>query len=886
MSLPSNFILIGERTNVAGSARFKKLIAAGEFDAALTIAREQVENGANIIDINMDDAMIEGEAAMTRFVNLIAAEPDISRVPVMLDSSKWSIIEAGLKCLQGKGIVNSISLKEGEAAFLDHARLVRRYGAATVVMAFDENGQAGSIEHKVAIARRAVALLTSKIGFPASDIIIDPNVFAVATGIAEHDDYGRAFIEATRLIKQEMPEVHVSGGISNVSFAFRGTNGFREAMHAVFLYHAIEAGLDMAIVNPTQLAIYEDIPPDVRERVEDVILNRRSDATERLIEVAGRYRAVTETDVPAVQAWRAGDAASRLVHALVHGIDSHIVEDTEEVRQTVTRALQVIEGPLMQGMSVVGDLFGTGKMFLPQVVKSARVMKKAVAHLIPFMESEREAAGERTTKGRILLATVKGDVHDIGKNIVGIVLQCNDYEVIDLGVMVPMNKIMDVAREREVDIIGLSGLITPSLDEMGAVAREMERRKLSLPLLIGGATTSRVHTALKIEPGYSGPTIHVPDASKAVGVVGQLIALDQREAFATTIRADYEILRVKHARERRGDDRASIEAARANRLRLDWAKAHPPAPTFLGTRVIEAFPLHEIAALIDWTPFFRTWELAGAFPALLDDPVVGPSARDLFRDAQAMLARIIDERWFKARATLGFWSANSSGDDIVLHTSDARDAPLATVHGLRQQMRRDERRPNLALADFIGPHDLGVADYLGAFVVTAGAEAETIAADFAAAHDDYNAIMVKALADRCAEALAEALHARVRRDYWGYAPDEALDNAALIVEAYRGIRPAPGYPACPDHSEKRSLFDILDAERIIGVRLTESFAMWPPSSVCGYYFSHPEARYFGVGKIGLDQLTDYAKRKGISLAEALRWLPGNIEGDGATDAAA
>ncbi len=886
MSLPSNFILIGERTNVAGSARFKKLIAAGEFDAALGIAREQVENGANVIDINMDDAMIEGEAAMTRFVNLIAAEPDICRVPVMLDSSKWSIIEAGLKCLQGKGIVNSISLKEGEAAFLKQARLVRRYGAAAVVMAFDENGQAGAIDHKVEIARRAVALLTRDIGFPPSDIIIDPNVFAVATGIAEHDDYGRAFIEATRRIKQEMPEVHVSGGISNVSFAFRGTNAIREAMHAVFLYHAIEAGLDMAIVNPTQLAIYEDIPPDVRERVEDVILNRRPDATERLVEIAGRYRAVSEASTPAVETWRSGDASSRLVHALVHGNDAHIVEDTEEARQTFTRALEVIEGPLMQGMSVVGDLFGAGKMFLPQVVKSARVMKKAVAHLIPFMESEREAAGERTTKGRIVLATVKGDVHDIGKNIVGIVLQCNDYEVIDLGVMVPMNKILDVARERQADIIGLSGLITPSLDEMSAVAREMERRKLSLPLLIGGATTSRVHTALKIEPGYRGPTIHVPDASKAVGVVGRLIAVDQRESYTAGVREDYVKLRAKHARDRQGAERIAIEVARANRLRLDWSQAAPPAPSFLGTRLIERFPLDEIAPLIDWTPFFRTWELAGAFPALLDDPVVGASARELFHDAQAMLARIIDERWFDARATIGFWPANAVGDDIVLYADEARVKPLATIHTLRQQMRRDDRRPNLALSDFIAPNESGIADHLGGFVVTAGAEAETIAATFAERHDDYSAILVKALADRFAEALAEALHARVRRTYWGYAPDEALDNAALIAEAYRGIRPAPGYPACPDHSEKRTLFTLLDAENTIGVRLTESFAMWPPSSVSGYYFSHQEARYFGVGKIGLDQLTDYAKRKGVSRTEALRWLPGNIEGDGEADEAA
>ena len=883
MSLPSNFILIGERTNVAGSARFKKLIAGGAFDEAVSIAREQVESGANVIDVNMDDALIEAEAAMARFLNLIAAEPDIARVPVMIDSSKWSVIEAGLKCLQGKGIVNSISLKEGEASFLAQARLVRRYGAAVVVMAFDEQGQAGTVEHKVAIARRAVALLTRDAGFPPSDIIIDPNVFAVATGIAEHDDYGRAFIEATRQIKQALPEVHVSGGISNVSFAFRGTQAIREAMHAVFLFHAIEAGLDMAIVNPTQLAIYEDIPAEVRERIEDVILNRRPETTERLIEIAGRYRAAASNEAPVTELWREGDAPSRLVHALVHGIDAHILEDTEEARRALPRALDVIEGPLMQGMNVVGDLFGAGKMFLPQVVKSARVMKKAVAHLTPFMEAERHATGGRTAKGRILLATVKGDVHDIGKNIVGVVLQCNDYEVIDLGVMAPMNKILDVARDQRVDIIGLSGLITPSLDEMSAVAREMERRGLMLPLLIGGATTSRVHTALKIEPGYRGPTIHVPDASKAVGVVGRLIAPDQREGFAATVRADYVKVRARHARDREGPARRSLEAARANRLGLDWSGAPIVVPSFLGRRTIEEFSLEEIARAIDWTPFFRAWELAGVFPALLDDPVVGESARALHRDALAMLDRIVKERWFNVRAAIGFWPASAQGDDIALYADEARNAPLAMVHTLRQQMLRDDRRPNLALADYVAPRDSERADYLGAFVVTAGPEAETIAAKFAASHDDYAAIMVKALADRFAEAFAEALHARVRRSHWGYAPDEQLDNAALIAEAYRGIRPAPGYPACPDHSEKRTLFALLEAERAVGVSLTESFAMWPPASVCGYYFAHPEARYFGVGKIGPDQLADYARRKGVSRAEILRWLPGLTESGEADD---
>jgi 5-methyltetrahydrofolate--homocysteine methyltransferase len=888
VSLPSDFILIGERTNVAGSARFRKLIAAGDFEAALAIARDQVENGANIIDVNMDDALIEGEQAMMRFLNLIAAEPDISRVPVMVDSSKWSVIEAGLKCLQGKGIVNSISLKEGEEAFLEHARLVRRYGAAAVVMAFDEQGQAEAIEHKLKIAERAHRLLTEKAGFPATDIIIDPNVFAVATGIEQHDDYGRAFIEATRRIKAALPEVHVSGGISNVSFAFRGNNPVREAMHAVFLYHAIEAGLDMAIVNAGQLAIYENISAELRERVEDVILNRRPDATERLLEIAARYKGgETESIESGIEAWREGDVRSRLVHALVHGIDGHIVADTEEARRAAPLALEVIEGPLMEGMNVVGDLFGAGKMFLPQVVKSARVMKKAVAHLIPYMEEEREAAGERTAKGRILLATVKGDVHDIGKNIVGVVLQCNDYEVIDLGVMVPMNKILDVAREKEVDIIGLSGLITPSLDEMSSVAREMERRRLRLPLLIGGATTSRVHTALKIEPGYTGPTVHVPDASRAVGVVGRLMAEDQRDSYVTTVRAEYAKLRDKHERDRQGADRFTLEAARKNRLKLDWTAVRPPVPRVFGVRSLERYPLDELARHIDWTPFFRAWDLNGKFPEILDDAVVGASARALHADAQAMLERIINEGWFNARAVFGFWPANAiDTDDIALYADEDRSGRRAVVHTLRQQMRRDDGRPNLALADFIAPRESGLVDYLGAFVVTAGPEAEAIASEFARANDDYSGIMVKALADRFAEAFAECLHARVRREFWGYAPDETLDNAALIAERYGGIRPAPGYPACPDHSEKRTIFELLDAERAAGVRLTESFAMWPAASISGYYFSHEQSRYFGVGKIGLDQLADYAKRKGVSRAEAARFLPANIEAEAEAEAGA
>jgi 5-methyltetrahydrofolate--homocysteine methyltransferase len=875
MTLPATFLIVGERTNVTGSAKFRKLIAADDYDAALRIAREQVENGANIIDVNMDEGLLDSEAAMTRFLNLIAAEPDISRVPVMIDSSKWSVLEAGLKCLQGKGIVNSLSLKEGARDFLDKAKRVRRYGAALVVMAFDEAGQAETAARKFAICKRAYDLLVEHLDFPPEDIIFDPNIFAIGTGIEEHNDYALAFIEATRLIKAGLPHVHVSGGVSNLSFSFRGQDRIRAAIHAVFLYHAIRAGLDMAIVNAAQLALYDEIEPSLRDRVEDLVLNRRGDATERLLEIAAAFRGLTVSRPGEDQAWRSKAVRERLVHALVHGVDSHIVEDTEEARQNARQPLDVIEGPLMEGMSVVGDLFGAGKMFLPQVVKSARVMKKAVAHLIPYMDAERQN-GRGSAKGKILLATVKGDVHDIGKNIVGVVLQCNDYEVIDLGVMVPAAKILETARAERVDIIGLSGLITPSLEEMRNVAREMERQGYTLPLLIGGATTSRLHTALKIAPGYQGPTIHVLDASKAVGVVAQLISAEQRGRLAEQVARDYQALRAGYERSGGGRPLVSLQQARANRFAYDWSNYRPPVPALRGLYNFEQDDLAALACLIDWTPFFRTWDLAGQYPTILDDPRVGHSARQLFADAEQMLARIIAERWFRPRAVLGFFPAACVDDDIHLFADQGHTAPLATVHTLRQQMARTNGRPNFALADFIAPEGAGLADHLGAFVVTAGGEAETHAKAFADAHDDYSAIMVKALADRFAEAFAELLHQRVRREFWGYAPDERLDNAALIEERYQGIRPAPGYPACPDHSEKRTLFRLLEAETRTGVSLTENCAMWPPPSVSGYYFSHPEARYFGVGRLGRDQLVDYARRKALPLLEAERWLASGL----------
>ena len=870
-----NFVMVGERTNVTGSARFRKLIEANDYPAALEVARQQVESGANMLDVNMDEGMLDSEAAMVTFLNLVAAEPDISRVPIMIDSSKWSVIEAGLKCLQGKAVVNSISMKEGEGPFLEHARKVRRYGAAVVVMAFDEQGQAETAERKFEICKRAYDLLTEKVGFPPEDIIFDPNIFAVATGIEEHNDYGRAFIEATRRIKEGLPYVHVSGGVSNLSFAFRGNERMREAMHSVFLYHAIQAGMDMGIVNAGQLALYDDIEPELRDLVEDVILNRRPDATDRLLEAAERYKgggaAKREVDL----AWREKPVEERITHALVHGIANFIEEDTEEARKKAARPLHVIEGPLMAGMSVVGDLFGAGKMFLPQVVKSARVMKQAVAYLMPFMEKEKEEQGlaQGEPAGRVLLATVKGDVHDIGKNIVGVVLQCNNYEVIDLGVMVHSQKILDTARERNVDIIGLSGLITPSLDEMCHVAAEMEREGFDLPLLIGGATTSRVHTAVKISPNYHrSQAIYVTDASRAVGVVSGLMSPEERPKQIAKVREEYTNMAASYARGQAEKVRTSLKDARANRLKLEWSGYVPPRPSFIGTRVFANYDLNELARHIDWSPFFQAWELKGQYPRILHDNKYGEAARPLFDDAQAMLRQIIEEKWLVANGVVGFWPANSIMDDIELYADETRSKPIATLHTLRQQMARDPSRPNLALADFIAPKESGVADYIGAFAVTAGIGEEDVARRFERANDDYSKILVKAIADRLAEAFAETLHQRVRRELWGYATDEELSNEQLIAEDYAGIRPAPGYPAQPDHTEKGTLFSVLDAEQAIGVKLTESYAMWPAAAVSGFYFSHPESRYFGVGKIGRDQVADYALRKGWSTEEAERWL--------------
>ena len=872
------FVNVGERTNVTGSAKFRKLITAGDYPAALAVARDQVENGAQIIDVNMDEGLIDSRQAMVDFLNLMAAEPDIARVPVMIDSSKWDVIEAGLKCVQGKPLVNSISLKEGEEAFLAQARLCRAYGAAMVVMAFDEQGQADSRARKVEICRRAYRLLTEVAGVPPEDIVFDPNIFAVATGIEEHDNYGVDFIEATREIIETLPHVHVSGGVSNLSFSFRGNEPVREAMHAVFLYHAIQAGMDMGIVNAGQLAVYESIEPALREACEDVVLNRRSDGTERLLALAERFkgtagREAKERDL----AWRDWPVEKRLEHALVNGITEFIEQDTEEARQAAERPLHVIEGPLMAGMNVVGDLFGAGKMFLPQVVKSARVMKQAVAVLLPHMEAERQAgggvAGARQSAGKVLMATVKGDVHDIGKNIVGVVLACNNYEIIDLGVMVPAARILEVARAENVDIIGLSGLITPSLDEMVHVASEMQREGFDLPLLIGGATTSRVHTAVKIHPRYeSGQSVYVTDASRAVGVVSSLLSPDMRGPYVETIRAEYRKVAETHQRAERDKQRLPLEKARANRFPADFASPLPIRPSFLGTRVFEDWDLAELAQYIDWTPFFQTWELKGSYPGILDDERQGAAARQLFADARAMLSQIIAESWFRPKAVVGFWPANAVGDDIRLFRDENRRDTLATLHTLRQQMVKRDGRPNVALADFVAPQDSGIADFVGGFVVTAGIEEVAIAERFERANDDYAAILVKALADRFAEAFAERLHERVRKELWAYAPEEAHAPAALIGEPYRGIRPAPGYPAQPDHTEKATLFHLLDAERAIGVRLTESFAMWPGSSVSGLYLAHPEAYYFGVARVERDQVEDYARRKGMALEEAERWL--------------
>ena len=873
------FVNVGERTNVTGSARFRKLITSGDYAAALVVARDQVENGAQILDVNMDEGLIDSVAAMTEFVNLVASEPDIARVPLMIDSSKWEVIEAGLKCVQGKPIVNSISMKEGEDAFRHHARLCRMYGAALVVMAFDEQGQADTEARKVAICTRAYRILTEEIGFAPEDIVFDPNIFAIATGIEEHDNYGVDFIEATRRIVASLPHVHISGGVSNLSFSFRGNEPVREAMHAVFLYHAIQAGMDMGIVNAGQLVVYDSIESELREACEDVVLNRRpageDTATERLLAIAERFKGTAGKEAKERDlAWREWPVEKRLEHALVNGITEFIEGDTEEARAAAERPLHVIEGPLMAGMNVVGDLFGAGKMFLPQVVKSARVMKQAVAVLLPYMEAEKLANGAATGRrsaGKILMATVKGDVHDIGKNIVGVVLACNNYEILDLGVMVPATKILETAKAEGVDIIGLSGLITPSLDEMVHVAAEMERDGFSIPLLIGGATTSRVHTAVKINPAYHrGQTVYVNDASRAVGVVGQLLSPEAKAPYVTGIRDEYAKLAAAHARAERDKSRLPLAAARANALRPDWGAYAPPQPSFLGTRTFETWDLAELARYFDWTPFFQTWELKGRFPAILEDAAQGAAARALYDDARAMLDKIVAEKWFRPRAVVGLWPANAVGDDIRLFTDERRGETLATFHTLRQQRTKRGGQPNVALSDFVAPE--GRPDYVGGFVVTAGIEEVALAERFERANDDYSSILVKALADRFAEAFAERLHEHVRRDLWGYAPDEAFAPEALITEPYRGIRPAPGYPAQPDHTEKATLFRLLDATNATGVTLTESYAMWPGSSVSGLYLAHPDAYYFGVATVERDQVEDYALRKGMAVAEVERWL--------------
>ncbi len=870
----SLFVNVGERTNVTGSRKFARLIRDEQYEEALAVASEQVEAGAQIIDVNMDEGMLDSQAAMVRFLNLIASEPAISRVPIMIDSSKWSILEAGLRCVQGKAVVNSISLKEGEQDFREKAQLCRDYGAAVIVMAFDEQGQADTATRKREICKRSYDILVSELGFPAQDIIFDPNIFAIATGIEEHNNYAVDFIEACSYIRDELPGALTSGGVSNVSFSFRGNDTVREAIHAVFLYHAIHAGLRMGIVNAGQLAVYDDIPESLRERVEDVVLNRREDGTERLLEIAEEYRGTGGAKREEDLSWRELPVNKRLEHALVQGINQWIVEDTEEARQAASRPIEVIEGPLMDGMNVVGDLFGDGKMFLPQVVKSARVMKQAVAHLIPYIEAEKTA--DSRAKGKIVLATVKGDVHDIGKNIVGVVLACNNYDVVDLGVMVSCEKILETALAEKADIIGLSGLITPSLDEMVHVASEMQRLEISLPLLIGGATTSKAHTAVKIEPAYDrAPVIYVTDASRSVGVCSALLSDEQRPAFEEKIRAEYVAVRERNAGRKPKAPDLTYETAVAAGAQPDWSQT-APAPTFLGTRIFDAYPLDELVERIDWTPFFLTWELRGKYPKIFDDEVVGESARSLFADAQAMLQRIVDEKLLTARGVIGFWPANRrDADDLVLFADEQRQNSIATLHHLRQQMKRNGE-PNRSLADFIAPEGLGVNDYMGGFAVTAGIGCDEVARDYESKGDDYNSIMIKALADRLAEAFAERMHERVRKEFWGYAPDEALDNASLIAEKYQGIRPAPGYPACPDHTEKEILFQLLQAPDAVGMSLTDSFAMLPAASVSGWYFAHPESRYFNVGKIARDQLENYAQRKGWTREQAERWLRPNL----------
>jgi 5-methyltetrahydrofolate--homocysteine methyltransferase len=882
----SLFVNVGERTNVTGSAKFRRLIEADDYNGALDVARQQVASGAQVIDVNMDEGMLDSEAAMTRFLNLIATEPDIARVPVMIDSSKWSVIEAGLKCIQGKGIVNSISLKEGEASFLEYAKKVRAYGAAVVVMAFDEKGQADTIERKVEICKRSYQILTQRVGFPPEDIIFDPNVFAVATGIEEHNNYAKDFIDATALIRAACPHALISGGVSNVSFSFRGNDPVREAMHSVFLYHAIRNGMSMGIVNAGQLAIYEDIAPELRERVEDVILNRRSDATERLLEIAARYKGEVGAKKAEDQAWRSWPVVKRLEHSLVKGIDEFITQDTEEARLTFARPIEVIEGPLMDGMNVVGDLFGSGKMFLPQVVKSARVMKRAVAHLIPYIEAQKAAGGGVSrSNGKIVMATVKGDVHDIGKNIVGVVLQCNNFEVIDLGVMVPCERILETARREGADMIGLSGLITPSLDEMVHVAKEMQRQGFEKPLLIGGATTSPAHTAVKIDPQYAGPVVYVKDASRSVGVCQQLVTPATRTEYVAKLKADHVVRREQHQGKKAKSPQLTIGEARANRFNGGWDAYVPPVPRFVGLRVFEDVSLEDLTRYIDWMPFFNAWEFAGKFPDILTDPVIGEQASNLYADARRMLKQMTRERWLTARGVIGLYPANSvDDDDVEIYTDDSRKRVLTRLHFLRQQKGKAPGQPHTALADFVAPKASAVKDYVGAFAVTAGLGIEPHLERFEKAHDDYSSIMLKALADRLAEALAERLHERVRREFWGYAPEERFTNEQLIKETYRGIRPAPGYPACPDHTEKATLWELLDPGTNAGMSITESFAMYPTAAVSGWYFSHPGAHYFPLGKIDLDQVQNYAARKKITLEEAQRWLAPNLGYDADSDA--
>ena len=874
----SLFVNVGERANVTGSAKFKRLILEGKFDEALEVAKQQVETGAQVIDVNMDEAMLDGEAAMVRFLNLIASEPDISKVPLMIDSSKWSIIEAGLKCVQGKSVVNSISLKEGEENFIKYATLVRRYGAAAVVMAFDEQGQADTYKRKTEICKRSYDILVNKVGFPPEDIIFDPNIFAIATGIEEHNNYAVDFIEATAWIRKNLPYAKISGGVSNVSFSFRGNEPVREAIHTVFLYHAIKAGMNMGIVNAGQLGVYDEIPPDLRNAVEDVVLNRSSQngedsPGEKLVKIAENVKGGGKEQVEDLE-WRKGTVQERLTHALVRGITTFVVEDTEEARLQAKFPVDVIEGPLMTGMNVVGDLFGAGKMFLPQVVKSARVMKQAVAHLIPYIEAEKLRSGDTSTKGKIVMATVKGDVHDIGKNIVTVVLQCNNFEVVNMGVMVPCQQILDTAREHKADIIGLSGLITPSLEEMAHVAKEMERQGFKIPLLIGGATTSRVHTAVKIEPNYpSGPTVYVNDASRAVGVCSNLLSSTLRDDYVAEIKTDYIAARAQHESKKGKGTYVTLAEARAHGVKTDWKNYTPPKPWLTGVHKFEAYPLDKIVEYIDWSPFFNAWELAGRYPKILQDAVVGVEATKLFADAQEMLKKIIAEKWLTANAVFGLFPANTvNSDDVEIYTDESRKKVAMTWHNLRQQTKKPADIPNYCLADFVAPKESGVADYIGGFAVTTGIGIDAHVEAFEKQNDDYSAIMLKALADRLAEAFAELLHARVRREFWGYAADEGLDNEALIAEKYRGIRPAPGYPACPEHTEKGPLFELLQAPVNAGITITESFAMMPTAAVSGFYFSHPESKYFAVGKINKDQVEDYAKRKDMTVEEAERWL--------------